>query len=158
MTPDLALALDPTVQAAGVVAFGSIIVALLGLLAEGMRRNHNALRAVKKDTRGTREQVENSHSTNLRDDIDTLTGLVERVADRTERLVEGQVALKADVHQLRNEQHQSRVDAAQERQERLAADDRMDEHISIVRAKEDELARALRLRERALDNNPRHNI
>lgn len=129
---NFALVVDPTVQVSMIAAFASVIVALLGLLAEGMRRNHNALRAVKKDTRGTREQVENSHSTNLRDDIDVIVEKIERVAEIAEGLAEGQQNMTIRVNQLRDDQHASRVDAALERQERLAADDRIQEHIKSV--------------------------
>lgn len=140
----LALVLDPTVQAALVTSFGLIIVALLGLLAEAVRRTHNSLRSVKKDTRGTREQVENSHSTNLREDIDRLTSLVETSVD-------GQ-------RQLMNRIDQLHEDATLERRERLAADQRIDTHIATVAVTAAQVADALRLRERQLDHNPEHNL
>lgn len=159
------VALEPTITGALVSAFGGIIVALLGLLAEGMRRNHNALRAVKKDTRASREQIQNSHSTNLRDDIDGLIEKVESVADAASQLVEGhgrlmrgQDLLSTHVNQLRDEQHQSRVDQAQERAERLAADVRIDQHIATVAITAAQVAEALRSRERHLDHNPEHNL
>lgn len=158
MSTNLALVIDPTVQVSMIAAFASVIVALLGLLAEGMRRNHNALRAVKKDTRGTREQVENAHSTNLRDDIDTLMEKIEKVAEVANTLVEGQHQITIRVNQLRDDQHASRVDQAQERQERLAADQRIDQHIAAVAINSAQVAEALRKRESHLDHNPNHNL
>lgn len=142
---------DPTVQVALVAGFASIVVALLGLLAEGMRRNHNALRAVKRDTRGTREQVENSHATNLRDDIDVLIDKVEKVADAAGHLLEGQRQHGRELGHLRK-------DAQQERQERLAADERIDRHIATVAVTAAQVAEALARRESHLDHNPDHNL
>ncbi|MEU4155688.1 DUF2746 domain-containing protein [Actinoplanes sp. NPDC026670] len=59
------LALEAPVQAAIVTTFGTIAVALIGIILELLRRNHKKLGAVK-------DQVQNSHSTNLRDDIDVV--------------------------------------------------------------------------------------
>lgn len=146
------LALEPTVQISIIAAFASVIVALLGLLAEAMRRNHNAVRAIKKDTVNTKEQVANSHSTNLREDIDVITGLVEKVAVNTEKLRDGQANIVSRVSELRNDQHQSRVDAAQERVERQQADARIDAHITRVAITAAQVATALAIREKQEDN------
>ncbi len=62
-------ALEASVQAATVTAIGAIIVALVGIALELLRRNHKQLGTV-------RDQVQNKHSTNLRDDVDkVLSGL-----------------------------------------------------------------------------------
>ena len=137
----LLAAIDPSVQAAVVTTIGLIVVALLGLIAEGLRRNHVATRSIKKDTRASREQVQNDHSTNLRDDVDRILEVIEKVAATTDSLVDGQHRLGEGLRtatvrldQLRADQTQSRVDQAQERQERLAADERIGHHIESVAA------------------------
>ncbi|GGN40138.1 phosphoenolpyruvate-protein kinase (PTS system EI component) [Actinoplanes campanulatus] len=77
-------ALEAPVQAAIVTAAGTVIVALLGLGLEFMRRSHKRIGEV-------REQVANSHKTNLRDDIDRvldgIDGLRQEIRhERAERL------------------------------------------------------------------------
>lgn len=75
------LALEAPVQVAVVTTAGTITVALIGTILEILRRSHKRLGAVK-------EQVQNAHPTNLRDDIDVviaeLRGLRSEV--RQERL------------------------------------------------------------------------
>lgn len=141
---NVALVIEPTVQVSMIAAFASVIVALLGLLAEGMRRNHNALRAVKKDTRGTREQVENSHSTNLRDDIDLLAQLLEKQDTKSDAVLEAVTYLRRDVQQ--------------EREERLEADKANRDHIRVVAETTARVAAALAEREKHLDGNPDHDM
>jgi hypothetical protein len=66
------LALDATVQVAFVAGgFGVItsLIALFGVLIPKIHRNTDALAEVK-------EQVANSHGTNLRDDLDFIRDLV----------------------------------------------------------------------------------
>lgn len=84
----ITLALEPPVQAAIVTAGGTVTVALLGILVELLRRQSKRLSEVKDHAAAARDQVQNSHKTNLRDDIDVviteLRGLRSEV--RQERL------------------------------------------------------------------------
>lgn len=86
------LALEAAVQAAIVTAAGTVLVALIGIALELLRRNHKRLGRVQ-------EQVVNSHPTNLRDDIDQV--LSELRGLRTE--VRHERAERFDYEQRTNE-------------------------------------------------------
>lgn len=66
--------MDPSVTVAIVTVLGSIIVALIGLMASQQRRTNRRVAEVH-------EQVTNSHSSNLRDDLDQLGLKVNRLTD-----------------------------------------------------------------------------
>lgn len=85
--------------------FVAAIAALAGILIELIRRH----KMVAEDIAATREQVQNSHSTNLRDDIDQLHDTVRLVLSSTESL---------------------RAELAQERRERMAVSNRLDTHLT----------------------------
>lgn len=97
--------LDPTVQ----VAIVTGVFGLAGIALEFMRRHGKQLGEV-------RAQVQNSHSTNLRDDVDG-------VLDRLDQVLEGQRQHSSEISGLRR-------DLAQERKERMAVANRLDEHIA----------------------------
>lgn len=67
--------LDPTVQVALVGGLFSIVGLVIG------RRQDKHLKELKEHSTQVREQVQNSHTTNLRDDIDRISSLVERVLE-----------------------------------------------------------------------------
>ncbi|MFF3006361.1 DUF2746 domain-containing protein [Kitasatospora sp. NPDC057940] len=100
--------IEPTVQVALVSAGGAITAALAGVLVELVRRQSSTVAEV-------REQVANSHSTNLRDDLD-------HVIDRLGLVLDGQQHHSAELADLRRE-------IAHERTERLAVADRLDSHL-----------------------------
>jgi len=88
------------------VAFISGVLAIIGgAVAEFMRRNHNALKEVRATSEAAREQVQNSHSTNLRDDLD-------EVIQGVRTLLDGQ---RVHTEQITN----LGVDLAWERRERM---------------------------------------
>lgn len=68
--------LDPTVQVSLVTLVGSVLLAVLGIFGEYIRRKINAVTAtvgtVEEHAREAKEQVKNSHDTNLRDDLDRM--------------------------------------------------------------------------------------
>jgi hypothetical protein len=102
------LALDTPVQSAVVTAAGTIIVALVGVALELLRRSHQRLGEVK-------EQVQNSHGTNLRDDLDQVVAAVSRI--------EAAQTLNATaITELRAELRHERV-------ERLDVERRLDAHL-----------------------------
>ncbi|MEV4642780.1 DUF2746 domain-containing protein [Actinoplanes sp. NPDC049548] len=106
--PHLTLALDATVQAATVTALGTIIVALVGIALELLRRNHKRLGTV-------RDQVQNNHDTNLRDDVDqVLTGLDD---------------VKNMLHQHGRDIGGIREELRHERAERLDVERRLTDHL-----------------------------
>jgi hypothetical protein len=70
------VALEASVQAAAVTAFGAILVALIGIALELLRRNNKRLGSVQ-------QQVQNSHPTNLRADVDDVLAALERI-ERTQ--------------------------------------------------------------------------
>lgn len=108
--------LDPTVQVALITTLGTFLVAILGLAAEALRRHAKALDEVRQNTREAKEQVVNSHSTNLRDDIDDLR-----------KAIEHSIGLQ---HQHGKEIAGLRADLRLERQERLEVSRRLDSHLS----------------------------
>ncbi|QAY15848.1 hypothetical protein SEA_TINABELCHER_25 [Streptomyces phage TinaBelcher] len=111
-----ALALDPAVQVSLVTAGSTIGVALIGVLVELARRQHNALSAVAEDVQVARDHVANTHTTNLRDDIDSLMHRIDRVIDAQEVHGRELAALRQDI--------------AHERRERLAVAERLDDHMA----------------------------
>ncbi|QMP84472.1 protein of unknown function DUF2746 [Streptomyces phage Endor1] len=110
-------AMEPTVQVALVSTGGTILVTLIGVVVEMLRRNHKALTEVQENAQIARDQVANSHSTNLRDDMDRLHDDVREVLDV--------------LRQHGKEIGGLREDLRQERVERLAVSDRLDHHLSI---------------------------
>jgi len=90
----------------GGVALISGVLALIGIIVgEVLRRQGNALKEVREHAAAVREQTQNSHTTNLRDDIDA-------VKDGVSALLMGQ-QLHADA--ITN----LRTDLAWERRERM---------------------------------------
>ncbi|MFJ1932613.1 DUF2746 domain-containing protein [Kitasatospora sp. NPDC088160] len=100
--------IEPAVQVALVSAGGAITAALAGVLVELVRRQSSTVAEV-------REQVANSHGTNLRDDVD-------HVIDRLDLVLDGQQRHSAELADLRRE-------IAHERTERLAVAERLDSHL-----------------------------
>lgn len=100
--------LAPTLGIALVSSVTAIIVALISHFP--LRRG---VKAAQQDAAVTREQVQNSHKTNLRDDIDI-------VMDKISEVLTVQRSTSNDVRQLRE-------DLAIERRERLAVADRVDD-------------------------------
>lgn len=110
------LALDPSVQVSLVTAGGTVAVALVGVVIELLRRQANAINEVREHAAEARDQVANTHSTNLRDDLDA-------VAHRLDRVLAGQEQHTQDIAALR-------ADIAHERRERLAVAERLDDHMA----------------------------
>lgn len=96
--------MDPTVQVAVVSVVGGLALAGLGLI------NDRKIRRQSSRISDVHEQVANSHTTNLRDDLD-------RVIEGIETLVDGQRRHDDDIGSLRD-------DLRVERQERLAMEAR----------------------------------
>lgn len=108
------MALDPTVQTA-------IVGGVFGLLALLLdRRRGRDIKAVAEHASAAREQVQNSHSTNLRDDLD-------KVLDGIETLKQGQTQHSSEIGGLR-------ADLRQERIERLDVARRLDDHTKMTHA------------------------
>ncbi|MFF4244298.1 DUF2746 domain-containing protein [Streptomyces sp. NPDC001822] len=112
------MSFDPSVQVAIVTAGGTLGVALVGVLVEMVRRQGTALAQVREHTEEARDQVSNTHSTNLRDDLD-------RVIAGLDRVLEGQVEHSRDIRGLR-------ADLSHERAERLAVSERLDSHMNKI--------------------------
>lgn len=69
------------------VAFVGGILSIIGIaVAEFMRRQNKALKEVRADTAVAREQTANSHTTNLRDDIDRVLHGIDKLAARVDAL------------------------------------------------------------------------
>lgn len=111
-----ALALEPNVQVALISTGGAVGVALIGVLVELVRRQGNALADVAENVQVARDHVANTHSTNLRDDLDA-------VAYRIDRVLQLQEEHSQDIAGLRQ-------DIAHERRERLAVAERLDDHVA----------------------------
>lgn len=111
----ITLAMEPGVQVALVTAGGAVAVAAVGVLAEFMRRQNATLSEV-------RDQVSNTHDTNLRDDLDSLMHRIDRVIDGQERHGEALDRHGRELSHVREE-------IAHERRERLSVEERLDDHI-----------------------------
>lgn len=90
------LALETPVQSAVVTAAGTIIVALVSVALELLRRSHRRLGQV-------RNQVENSHGSNLRDDIDKVIAAVARIEATQTLHTTGITDLRAELRHERAE-------------------------------------------------------
>ncbi|WDS51741.1 membrane protein [Streptomyces phage Triumph] len=112
----IALALEPSVQVSLVTAGGTLGVALLGIAAEFLRRQAKAISEVADNAQEARDQVANTHSTNLRDDLDAVAYRIDRVLALQEQHSNDIAALRADI--------------AHERRERLAVSERLDDHMA----------------------------
>ncbi|MFF8845490.1 DUF2746 domain-containing protein [Streptomyces sp. NPDC015127] len=110
-----ALAMEPGVQVALVTAGGTVVVAVIGVFAELLRRQTATLSEV-------RDQVSNTHDTNLRDDLDSVMHRLDRVIDNQTRQNEALERHGRDLTSLREE-------IAHERRERLSVEERLDDHI-----------------------------
>lgn len=110
---------DPTVQVAAVTGAFGLLVALVGVLAEVLRRQSKAIDEVKTDARATRVQVHNAHGTNLRDDVDRVLHALDRVLDGQHRQHDALRQHAAEIGGLRRE-------LSHERAERLAVAERVD--------------------------------
>ncbi|WKU46734.1 DUF2746 domain-containing protein [Streptomyces sp. VNUA116] len=112
------MSVDPSVQVALVSAGGAVTAALVGVLVELVRRQGAALAEVRDHAQEARHQVANTHTTNLRDDVD-------RVLNDLGRVLAGQEHHTEELAELRRE-------IAHERVERLAVAERLDDHISAA--------------------------
>ncbi|QEQ94058.1 membrane protein [Streptomyces phage Saftant] len=112
------MSMEPTVQVALVTTGGTVFVTLIGVVVEMLRRNHKALAEVQENVSVARDQVANSHTTNLRDDMDRLHDDVREVLDV--------------LRQHGKEIGGLREDLRQERIERLAVSDRLDHHLTVT--------------------------
>ncbi|WJN62569.1 tail needle protein [Streptomyces phage phiScoe1] len=108
--------MEPSVQVALVTAGSTVTVALVGVVVELLRRQANAINEVREHALEARDQVANTHSTNLRDDLDA-------VAHRIDRVLALQEQHGTDIAALRS-------DIAHERRERLAVAERLDDHMA----------------------------
>ncbi|MDX3525066.1 DUF2746 domain-containing protein [Streptomyces sp. ID05-39B] len=99
---------------------GTILVTLLGIGAELMRRQMKAIGEVADNAQEARDQVSNTHSTNLRDDLDAVASRIDRVLALQEMHSTEIAGLRADI--------------AHERRERLAVAERLDDHVAATAA------------------------
>ncbi|QDP44230.1 hypothetical protein KGG70_gp54 [Streptomyces phage Celia] len=112
------LALSPATQVALISTGGTIVVAVIGVLVEFLRRQSSALNEVRENTAEARNQVANSHQTNLRDDMD-------RLHDDVRAVLELVTEHGQDIRGLRSE-------LQQERRERLSVSERLDDHVAAM--------------------------
>ena len=112
-------ALDPSVQAAAITGACTVLVALVGVVVELLRRGHKALQAVREHAEVTRGEVQNAHRTNLRDDLDHLMRGVDQLLDGQQRHAELLREHARDIGGIRQE-------LRHERTERLDIERRVD--------------------------------
>ena len=115
--------LDPTVQVALATGGFALLTTVVRILAEMLRRQGRAIGQVREDTAASRDQVENNHESNLRDDVDKVLARLALVLDGQERhgvLLNNHAA---DIAGLREE-------IRLERRERLSVEDRLDTHLA----------------------------
>ncbi len=92
--------MTPEIYAAGITALGAMFAAVSVVVIQKL--------TIGRDIRETKEQVKNSHGTNLRMDLDSMHESIRT----TLRAIEG---LRSDI--------------GQERDERLALSNRLDQHV-----------------------------
>ena len=108
--------LDPSVQVAAITGAFGVLVALVGVFTEALRRQGKAIGQVREDTSAAREQVQNEHTdTNLRDDVDAVLAALERIEH-------AQRQYDTDIGGLREEIRHERV-------ERNDLEQRLDRHV-----------------------------
>lgn len=95
------------------------MVALVGVVVELLRRQAKAISEVAGHALEARDQVANTHSTNLRDDLDAVMFRIDRVIDGQERHNRDLAALREEI--------------GHERRERLSVAERLDDHIEDIR-------------------------
>jgi len=110
--------LDPAIREALISGGGTALVTLAGLITQLLRRQTKALAEVREHALEAREQVSNTHETNLRDDLDKVIGGLDQLLD-------GQARHEEALHDLR-------LEVAHERTERLAVADRLDTHMAAT--------------------------
>lgn len=115
------LALDSPTSTALITTGGTVLVALIGLVPL-LRRWNGAINEVRENAAEARSQVANTHSTNLRDDIDRMHDDVRAALAALER--QGQ-----DIAQLRRDAQELREELQTERTERMAVAQRLDHHL-----------------------------
>ena len=116
--------MSPDVQVAIITTLGAVIVGLLGYLGVA----HAGLR---RDAKATREQVQNSHSTNLRDDLDDVRRNLALVLDSQQS---NTALLRSHGYELGH----LRRDIQQERSERERLDSRFDDVLRRLPLKGDD--------------------
>ena len=107
--------LEPTVQVALVTGVSGLIAAV----GETLRRQNKALGEVREHAETTRTHIENSHPTNLRDDVD-------QVLTRLDQVLDGQTRHDEALRQHGQDINGLRQDLSHERAERLAVAERLD--------------------------------
>jgi len=107
---------EPSVQVAIITGICTVLVALIGVAVELLRRQHKALGAVA-------HQVQNTHGTNLRDDVDTLLHGVDQLLNGQAHHDELLREHAADIGGLREE-------LRHERAERLDVERRLDARLN----------------------------
>ena len=91
------------------IALVTGVLSIIGIaVAEILRRQHKAIGEVKENSNIVREQTQNSHKTNLRDDID--------------RVLHG-------IDMLTEQMNVVRLDTAWERRERMDLANRLERHL-----------------------------
>ena len=81
-----------------ITVVGSLIVSIIGLVAT--RNNGRRILAIQEDTRASRAQVENSHTTNLRVEQDDRHGEIIARFDKQDRRIGG---IESDIRGLRKD-------------------------------------------------------
>lgn len=94
----------------------------LGGVVGLLKRQDRKLSEVKENTAEARKQVQNSHSTNLRDDLD-------KVIAGLDRVLAGQARHDEALREHGQEISGLARDLSHERAERLAVSERLDRHI-----------------------------
>lgn len=110
---------DQTLAVAIISSLTAIVLAFMNQRTRADLKRHGDKIEVVRD------QVQNSHGTNLREDIDMVLRAQLNTDGMIRMVIEGQRSHSTDLSQLR-------LDMAQERKERLAGDDRLDDLIDRI--------------------------
>ena len=115
------------------IAFAGIIVTYLKLfqarLQTQMQEVHKTLTGVSTDVSSVKEQTNNDHGTNLRDDLDALGAKLDIVAEKVEIIARRQESQGQELTSHGAILNQLQTSQQQDRTERIALDSRAhDEH------------------------------
>lgn len=107
---------NPSIDAAIIVGFATIIGALLGVIGIMLGLIHKTTKKTNRNSMGVLEQVQNSHETNMRDDLDDkfagLATLTKSVISTQETQGKDLGGIKADIRQIHLDQTSDRATAA----------------------------------------------
>lgn len=92
--------------------FGTVLTIINIKLKSRLKSVESKLEHTKIIAKDTRDQVHNTHSTNLRDDVDSISDKVDRVSDMVNKIAGDVTYVRADMQNLRESADHVHLDHA----------------------------------------------